>query len=152
MSAANSCLRVLCLVGLVAAALNAAPTIARAQVPFELVAKPNQAYKPAGSIEVVRNEAELQALWHAIAGRGAAPAVNFKNRMVIAYFMGPRSDSGGDLNIDGVAIRGGELKLRIRQFESCGGGQFPEALGLLVETIRWPGPVGADTQLEGCHP
>ena len=140
----------LIILALGAVSVTAGP--AAAQIPFEVIARPHVAYRPPGSLEVVRSATELRVLWSAMAMRGDPPDVDFNSRMVVAYFMGSRPDGGSGLDVGGVRIRGGTMQVEVHQRESCGGTQFPVALAVVISTIRWPGAIEADRRLSGCIP
>jgi hypothetical protein len=134
-------------------ALLGAANPAASQVPFEVIAKATGG-DPAGTILVIRSTAELDELWHRMVERNPPPVVDFRRHMVVAYFLGTHSDLGISVDVDNVAIQGGEMTLGIRVVDFCGGGQFPVDRVVLISTVRWPGPIRADKRVEpGCgHP
>ena len=125
---------------------------AAAQIPYEVIATSYNAYRPPGTLQVARSSTELRALWSALTLRGDPPDVDFKSRIVVAYFMGSRPYGGAGLDVSGVRIRAGTMQVEVQQRESCGGTTFPVALAVVIATIRWPGPIAADRRLSGCIP
>lgn len=121
-----------------------------AAVPFEVIAKPSKAYNHrAGSIEVARTPEELAVLWPSISLRDPLPVVDFQNRMVVVYFMGPMPDLGSGVQIDEIQIRGGTMILQVSEWD-CGGGQMTHAPALVLTTVRWPRSIVSDRRPRGC--
>lgn len=123
---------------------------ASAQVPFETIANPSEWYRPAGTIEVIRSSGAFGELWRQLHTRGTPPLVDFRKRMVVAYFSGPHPDKGNFVDVEEVSIRAGSMVLRIAAKDHCGGGQMPTAKAVVISTVKWPGSVVADQHMEPC--
>ena len=126
-------------------------TPALADTLFEIIARPTRAYlHEAGSIEVARSAEDLAAIWPGIDIRNPVPVVDFRNRMVVVYFMGPMPDLGSGIDIDDVQVRAGTMILKVLEWD-CGGGQMTHAPAIVLTTVRWPGSIVADRRSRGCN-
>jgi hypothetical protein len=77
--------------------------------------------------------------------------VDFRTRMVVAYFMGAMPDLGSGVDIMGVQIHAGTMILQIREWQHCGGGQMPHSPAIVFTTVRWPRAIVADRRPRECN-
>ncbi len=134
------------------------PSPARADVPFEILARTGRAlFSETPRLVVIRSRAELETLWRQMGRRDSAPDVDFRKRMVLAYSFGVRGSGGHRFDVEGVEIRAGTMWLRTHESAPgprCAvplGGSLP---GIVVSTIPWPHDVEVDARREvvDCEP
>ena len=146
---------VLIVLGAMGATL-ALPGWADAQVPYDVIAsgRGESALAPTtATLRVVRSESEFYALWHTALGRNvaSAPDADFRNHIVIAYFLGGRPTSGYYLEAERVEIRSGTMTVNLVEFfpgACCGAGLTATMPEIWISTIPWKGPAEVEMRRE----
>jgi hypothetical protein len=132
--------------------LVAIPKRAAADIPFEVIETTQGSFaQPTARTEVVRSSTEFQNLWREMGRRDMPPEVDFNRQMVIAYYLGGRSRSGYRLTVDLVTVRGGTMRLQVREStpgRSCFTGPVATAPSIVITTVRWPRDVEVDLHVE----
>ncbi len=93
---------------------------------------------------VVRTAAQWSALWKEHAGQSAAPAVDFRQSMVVAVFAGSRPTAGYGIEITGIERRNGGLVVTYREQRPAPDAMVAQVLTSpfhIVQTERRAGPV-----------
>lgn len=115
-----------------------------ARVPVEDLASSNNAQRATEGIVVARSESELEALW-LLSGRfDDPPEIDFRQEMVIAYFMGARGTGGYLAAITGASTDGRVLAVDVRKVSPGAGCIVTQATtspAALVRTMHMAGPV-----------
>lgn len=115
-----------------------------ARVPVEELATSYYAQRATEGIVVARSGAELEALWQ-LAGRfGDPPEIDFRQEMVIGYFMGARATGGYMVGITGASTDGRSLAvdvIKVSPGATCLVTQALTSPAALVRTMRMAGPV-----------
>jgi hypothetical protein len=86
-----------------------------ASLPFVVVGKGAVSGVAGPGSRIARTDAEWQALWQSLSLRGAQPAVQFQNTMVVALFLGSRPTAGFEADITGVKREGDVLVIDWRE-------------------------------------